>query len=104
MVNVTPLTGDLELPALTRDLLIAFERRKIISQGMAKVKGREALRTVLEGWEAETRVKAEVYVVRERDVVYDIIFWSPVEVFSRKVGTFHQFLTGLNFLGPGGLR
>ncbi|UCC66413.1 MAG: hypothetical protein JSW32_00195 [Deltaproteobacteria bacterium] len=103
VVNVNPLRRDLDLSNLTRHLLIAFERKKIISQDPTKVNGREALRTVLEGWAEGTEVKVEAYVVKGNGVVYDILFWSPLDVFSRKVETFHQFLAGLNFLRPEGL-
>ncbi len=103
VVNVTPLKKDLDLSNLTRHLLIAFERKKIISQSAVEVNGKEALKTVLDGWAQGIKVKAEAYVVRGKGVVYDVVFWSPSEVFSRKVETFHQFLTGLNFLQPKGL-
>jgi len=102
VLNVSPLKRDLDLPNLTRHLLIAFERKKIIAQDTAKVNGREALRTVLEGQVEGTEVKAEIYVVKSEGLVYDMIFWSPLEVFPRKVETFRQFLAGLNFLQPKG--
>lgn len=100
VVNVTPLKEDVDAATLTRHLLIAFERKHIISQGMEKVDGREAVKTVLEGWVEDTKVKAETYVVRGDGVVYDIIFWAPREAFPRTVGAFRQFLSDITFLQP----
>ncbi|OGP54072.1 MAG: hypothetical protein A2Y65_00665 [Deltaproteobacteria bacterium RBG_13_52_11] len=102
VVNVTPLKEDADLATLTRHLLIAFERKQIISQDNEKVRGREAVKTVLEGWVERSEIKAEVYVVRGEGVLYDIIFWAPRDAFPRKVEQFHQFLLGINFLQPKG--
>jgi hypothetical protein len=102
VVNVTPLKEEMDLGTLTRHLLIAFERKQIISQDNERVKGREAVKTVLEGWVERSEIKAEVYVVRGEGVLYDIIFWAPRDAFPRKVEQFHQFLLGINFLQPKG--
>jgi hypothetical protein len=96
VVNVTPLQEDVDAATLTRHLLIAFERKHIISQGVDKVDGREAVKTVLEGWVEGTKVKAEVYVVRGEGVVYDIIFWAPRDAFPRTVEAFHHVLAGID--------
>jgi hypothetical protein len=45
VINVTPLKEDAELTTLARHLLIAFERKRILSQGAEKVNGREAVKT-----------------------------------------------------------
>jgi hypothetical protein len=102
VVDVTPLKQEADLANLTRHLLIAFERKQIISQDTEQVKGREAVKTVLEGWVEETGIKVEAYVVRGEGVCYDIIFWAPRDAFPRKVEQFHQFLLGINFLQPKG--
>lgn len=100
VVNVTSLKEDVDLATLARHLLIAFERKQIISQGVEKVGGKEALKTVLKGWVEKTEVKAEAYVVRGEGVFYDIIFWAPRDAFPRKVEAFRQLLVGINFLQP----
>ncbi len=100
MVDVTPLKEDVELRTLARHLLIAFERKRILSQGAAEVNGREAVKTVLEGWVENTAVKAEAYVVKGEGVFYDIVFWAPRDVFPRKVEAFRQLLVGITFLQP----
>lgn len=102
VVNWTPLKEELDLTTLTRHLLIAFERKQIISQDNERINGREAVKTVLEGWVEGTEVKAEVHVVRGEGELYDIIFWAPRDAFPRKVEQFHQFLLGINFLQPKG--
>jgi hypothetical protein len=98
VVNATPLNRDLDVYNLTRHLLIAFERKRIISQDTIEVNGRVALKTVLVAWVEKTQIKAEAYVVKSEGVVYDILLWSPLEVFSDNVELFHQFLTGISFL------
>jgi hypothetical protein len=100
VVNVTPLKQGEDLITLTNHLLIDFERTQIISQGIEQVQGREALKTVLGAWAEGTEIQAEVSVVRGEGVRYDIIFWAPREVFTRKVQAFHQFLVGITFLQP----
>ena len=100
VVDVTPLKQGTDLITLTNHLLIAFERKQIISQDIEQVQGREALKTVLGAWAEGAEIKAEVYVVRGEGVRYDIIFWAPLEVFPRKVEAFHQFLVGITFLQP----
>jgi hypothetical protein len=102
VVNVTPLKKDADLATLTRHLLIAFERKQIISQEMAEVDGREALKTVVEGWVERTAIKAEVYVVKGEGVCCDIIFWAPRDAYPRTVELFRQFLLGITFLQPKG--
>lgn len=102
VVNVTSLKEEVDLATLTRHLLIAFERKQIISQETTKVDGREAVKTVVEGWVEKTAVKAETYVVRGEGVFYDIIFWAPRDTFPRKIETFRQFLGGIKFLQPKG--
>jgi hypothetical protein len=98
VMNVTSLKEDVELATLARHLLIAFERKRILSQGAEKIKGREAVKTVLEGWVENTKVKAETYVVKGDGVFYDIIFWAPREAFPRKVDAFRRFLDDITFL------
>jgi hypothetical protein len=100
VINVTSLKEDVELATLARHLLIAFERKRILSQGAERVNGREAVKTVLEGWVENTEVKAEAYVVRGDGVFYDIIFWAPRETFPRKVDAFRQLLVDITFLQP----
>ena len=102
VITVTPLGEDMEddvdLAILTRHLLIAFERKEILSQGGVQVDGREAVRTMLEGWVEETEIMAEAYVVKGDGVIYDIIFWAPREAFPRTVESFHQLLAGITLL------
>jgi len=100
VVNVTPLKQGADLITLTNHLLIAFEGKRIISRDNELFQGREAVKTVLEGWVERTEIKAEVYVVRGAGVCYDIIFWAPRDVFPSKVEAFHQFLVGITFLQP----
>jgi len=98
VITVTPLKQDVELVILARHLLIAFERKEILSQGAVQVDGREAVKTVLEGWVEEAEIKVEAYVVKGDGVVYDIIYWAPREAFPRTVEAFHQLLAGINLL------
>jgi hypothetical protein len=100
VITVTSLKKDVELVTLARHLLIAFERKRILSQGAERVNGREAVKTVLEGWVENTAVKAEAYVVKGDGVFYDIIFWAPREAFPRTVDAFRQFLISITFLRP----
>jgi hypothetical protein len=100
VVDVNPLKQGEDLANLTRHLLIAFERKQIISQDIEQVQGREALKTVLGAWAEGTEIKAEVYVVRGEGLRYDIIFWAPREVFPHKVQAFRQFLRGITLLQP----
>jgi hypothetical protein len=100
VITVTSLKKDVALATLARHLLIAFERKQILSQVAEKINEKEALKTVLEGWVEETEIKAEAYVVKGDGVFYDIIFWAPREAFPRKVETFHQLLGGITFLQP----
>ena len=100
VVDVKPLKEDLELAILTNQLLIAFDSKKIISQDMEKIDGREALKTVLEAWTEGTEITVEAYVVRGKGVSYDIIFWAPRDVFPHKVEAFHQLLATIRFLQP----
>jgi hypothetical protein len=95
---VTPLKEDVELAILARHLLIAFERKEILSQGGVQVDGREAVKTLLEGWVDGTEIMAEAYVVKGDGVVYDIIFWAPREAFPRTVDAFHHVLAGIRLL------
>jgi len=98
VVNVSALQEDRELSILTRHLLIAFERKRVISRETAVVDGKEAVRAVVEGWIEKSKVMAEVYVVKGEGVVYDIVFWSPTEVFAQTVQIFQQFLGTLHFV------
>lgn len=100
VVIVTSLKEDVDLATLARHLLIAFERKQIISQSTVTIDEREAFKTVLKGWVKKTEVKAETYVVRGEGVFYDIIFWAPRDAFPRKVEVFRQLLAGINFLQP----
>jgi hypothetical protein len=95
VITVTPLKEDVELATLARHLLIAFERKQILSQAAEWVNGREAIKTMLQGWVEGTEIKAEAYVVKGDGVFYDIIYWAPQEAFPRKVEAFHQLLLGL---------
>ena len=100
VITVTSLKEDVELTTLARHFLIAFERKRILSQEAEQVNGREAVKTVLEGWVEETEIKAEAYVVKGDGVFYDIILWAPREAFPRKVEAFHQLLVGITLLQP----
>jgi hypothetical protein len=100
VITVTPLKEDAALFTLARHTLIAFERKEIVSQEIAQVNGREAVKTVLDGWVEETEIKAEAYVVKGEGMFYDIIFWAPREAFPRTVEVFHQLLVGITLLQP----
>jgi hypothetical protein len=99
-ILVTPLKEDVALTTLARHLLIAFERKQILSQGTEQVNRREAIKTILQGWVEGTEIKAEAYVVKGDGVFYDIIYWAPQEAFPRKVEAFHQLLGSLIFRQP----
>ena len=94
VVDATPFKEKerVDLANSTRHLLIAFERKQIISQDAVMVKGREAIKTVLTAWAEETEIQAEVYVVRGEGVRYDIILWAPRAVFPGVSELFHRFL------------
>ncbi len=98
VVNVTPLKQGADLIVLTNHLLIAFERKQIVSRETEQLDGREALKTVLEAWVEGTAIKAEVSVVRGTGVCYDIMFWAPRDAFPRQVEAFHQLLLSIHFL------
>jgi hypothetical protein len=100
VVNVTPLKQGEDLITLTNRLLIAFERKQIISRDTEQIDGREALKTVFEAWVERTEIMAEVSVVRGQGVYYDILFWAPRDAFPRQVETFHQLLASIHFLQP----
>lgn len=100
VVNVIPLKQGTDLITLTNHLLIAFERKQIISRDNELFQGREAVKTVLEAWVEGTEIKAEVSVVQGQGVCYDIMFWAPRDVFPRQVETFHQLLASIHFLQP----
>jgi hypothetical protein len=96
VITVTPLQEDMDATTLTRHLLIAFEHKHIISQGIDKVDEQEAIKTVLEGSVEGNEVMAEVYVLKGEGVVYDIIFWAPQDAFPRTVEAFHHVLAGVD--------
>jgi hypothetical protein len=98
VVNVVPLKQGADLITLTNHVLIAFERKQIISRDTEKIDGREALKTVLEAWVEKTEIKAEVYVVRGEGVCYDIMFWAPLDAFPGQVDAFYQLLLSIHFL------
>lgn len=100
VVDVTSLKEGADLITLTNHLLIAFERKQIISRDSELFQGREALKTVLEAWVEGAEIRAEVYVVRGEEVGYDIMFWAPRDVFPRQVEAFHQLLLSIHFLQP----
>ena len=89
-----------DLANVTRHLLIAFERKEIVSQDTVTVKGNEGIRTVLTAWAEETEIEAEVYVVRGERVRYDILMWAPRAAFSGVSILFHRFLEDLTFSRP----
>jgi hypothetical protein len=102
LVYATPFKepAKVDLANVTRHLLIAFERKEIVSQDAVTVKGREALRTVLTAWAEKTEIEAEVYVVRGEGMRYDILLWAPRAVFPGVSGLFHRFLEELTFSQP----
>jgi hypothetical protein len=98
VIQVTPLKGDVALSTLARQSLIAFERKQVLSQEAVQVNGRDAVKTLLDGWVEETEIKAEAFVVKGDGVFYDIIFWAPREAFPHTVGAFRQVLDSITFL------
>jgi hypothetical protein len=102
LVDATPFKEreKVDLANVTRHLLIAFERKEIISQDSVMVKGREAIRTVLTAWAEETEIAAEIYVVRGEGMRYDILVWAPRAVFPGVSGLFHRFLEDITFSLP----
>jgi hypothetical protein len=97
VVDAAPVEKGANLINLSNHLLIAFERRQVISRNHELIQGREAVKTVAEAWVEGTAIKTEIYVVRGREVSYNIMFWAPRDVFPRQVGTFQQLLYSIHF-------
>lgn len=100
VITVTPLKEDVALSTLARHTLIAFEHKEILSQELEQINGKEAVKTVFDGWVEETEIKAEAFVVKGEGVFYDIIFWAPCEAFPYTVEAFHQLLGSITLVQP----
>ena len=99
-LNATPRKKDLPLPILVRHLLIGFEKKEFLEEGPFSFQGREGRRAVVMGEMGGERVKMEALVLKGKGIVYDILFWAPPDLFSKRRKEFSAFLRYLKITGP----
>ncbi len=99
-LNATPRKKDLPLPILVRHLLIGFEKKELLEEVPFPFQEREGMKAIAVGEMEGERVKMVALVLKGKGVVYDILFWAPPELFSKREGEFEAFLKHLKITGP----
>ena len=99
-LNATPGKRDLPLPILVRHLLIGFEKKELLEEVPFPFQEREGMKAIAVGEMEGERVKMVALVLKGKGVVYDILFWTPHELFPKREGEFEAFLKHLKITGP----
>ncbi|HHT9111308.1 MAG TPA: hypothetical protein ACFYDZ_09150 [Candidatus Brocadiaceae bacterium] len=81
------ITSDLEnkkytLEILNTQLFIGLKGKKILSMEPVTIGNQKAMHTILTGEMDNQHVKIDSYVIRTKDHVYDLLYWSPSDSFE----------------------
>jgi hypothetical protein len=82
------------LESLTRQLLIGYTERRVISQERAMLDGREALHTVAEAKLDGVPMRFELYVLKRNGCVFDLSYAAPPARADGGRLDFHRFVAG----------
>jgi hypothetical protein len=90
---------DVPLAALTQHLLIGFTDRKVESEELVPLDGREALRTIVTAKLDGVSVALEIYVLKKDGCVYDLVWVAPPQSFAAGRARFDAFVAGFAAVG-----
>jgi hypothetical protein len=96
LVHATCEAGVARRPAdvLQRQLLLGLRERRLVERNAVTVAGRRGIRTMVESVGADdgARVRVETVTVTDGRCVYDLMYVSPVDVFTRRRADFDEFV------------
>jgi hypothetical protein len=88
---------DRDLDYYTNQLLVGLSEPVSREASLLQIDHTPALKTVIEGTFQGKRSKLEIFVVKNRSCVFDIIFVSDPESFPKYEPDFKQFVDSLRF-------
>ncbi|HMJ16471.1 MAG TPA: hypothetical protein VK524_33890 [Polyangiaceae bacterium] len=85
---------DVPLQALTHHLFLHFTDRRVLSQDVITLDGRDALRTEVVAELDGVPKRFSVYVIKKDGCVYDFVFIGDTQAADTGLGEFQRFVQG----------
>jgi hypothetical protein len=82
------------LDALTRQLLVGYTDRQLVSQERVALDRREALRTRLSARLDGVPIELDLFVLKRNGCIFDLSFVAPADSFARRAPDFASFVGG----------
>ena len=83
---------------MVNHLLIDIKDKEILLKDKVILDGKDAVNVILKGKVDNTAVKINVYVVKNRQVGLNIIFWAPIGEYESVVGDFLSLVKSFKFI------
>lgn len=78
----------ISLELLNNQLFIGMKNKKVIFKESVKIDSKEAIHTSITCEMDNYKFKIDSYVIKAKDRVYDLVYWSPCDSFDLALGDF----------------
>jgi hypothetical protein len=92
--------GDAPLPVLMQHLLIGFSQREKLTEALARMDGRESLRSRYRAMLDGVPVELDLVVLKKDGCVYDFMYLSAAGRFDEKRAVFERLLADFRTEAP----
>ncbi len=86
------------LDQLYKQLFIGIKRNLILTKHYDYINNQRALHIILEGELDNCKIKISAYVIKTKNFVYDIVYWSTPDKFDTSLGDFERIIKSFEFI------
>jgi len=88
----------ISLEMLNNQLFIGMKNKEVIFKEPIKIDNKEAIHTSITCEMDNYKFKIDSYVVKAKNRVYDLVYWSPCDSFDLALGDFVDMIKSFKFL------
>ncbi|HDY67614.1 MAG TPA: hypothetical protein ENH85_07475 [Candidatus Scalindua sp.] len=92
-------TSKATLDTLYKQLFIGIKERNILKKQYVYINNQRVLHIVLEGELDNLKLRISAYIIKTKDLIYDIVYWSSPDKFDISLDDFERVIKSFKFIG-----
>ncbi len=92
-------TNKATLDTLYKQLFIGIKGRNIIKKQYVYIDSQRVLHILLEGELDNLKLRISAYIIKTKDLIYDIVYWSSPDKFDISLDDFERVIKSFKFIG-----
>ena len=92
-------TNKATLDTLYKQLFIGIKGRNILKKQYVYIDNQRVLHIILEGELDNLKLRISAYIIKTKDLIYDIVYWSSPDKFDISLDDFERVIKSFKFIG-----